>query len=97
MAYKLALEQIPPLQRSEKPDISLRIHASIRRQLKEGETDPNRLGEWLKAPHSKFGDGDNLADYVVPTRLNKLVIFEHGPLRGATPSCSVLSGWVAKW
>lgn len=38
-AYKLALEQIPALQRREKPDISLRIHASIRRQLKAGETD----------------------------------------------------------
>jgi len=42
-AYKLALGQIPPLQRSEKPDISSRIHASIRRQLKEGETDPIRM------------------------------------------------------
>ena len=38
-AYRLALEQIPPLQMREKPDISLRIHASIRRQLKAGETD----------------------------------------------------------
>lgn len=42
-AYKLALEQIPALQMREKPDISLRIHASIRRQLKEGETDPIRM------------------------------------------------------
>ena len=38
-AYRLALEQIPPLQMREKPDISLRIHASIRRQLKAGEMD----------------------------------------------------------
>ena len=42
-AYKLALEQIPPLQMREKPVISLRIHASIRRQLKAGETDPRRI------------------------------------------------------
>ena len=33
---------LPP-ERREKPDISLRIHASIRRQLKEGETDPIRM------------------------------------------------------
>jgi hypothetical protein len=39
-AYKLAIEQIPALQMREKPDISLRIHASIRRQLKEGAMDP---------------------------------------------------------
>jgi hypothetical protein len=35
--------QIPDVQRREEPDISLRIHASIRRQLKEGETDPIRM------------------------------------------------------
>jgi hypothetical protein len=40
--------------------------------------DSGEVAEWLKAPHSKFGDGDNLADYAVPTRLNKLFIFEHG-------------------
>ena len=34
-AYRLALEQISPLQMREKPD----IHASIRRQLKAGEMD----------------------------------------------------------
>ena len=38
-AYRFAIEQIPPLQMREKPDISLRIHASIRRQLKAGEMD----------------------------------------------------------
>ena len=42
-AYKLAWPQVPALQRRERPDISLRIHASIRRQLKEGETDPRRI------------------------------------------------------
>jgi len=42
-AYKLALHQISPTQRREKPDISLRIHASIRRELKAGETDPRRI------------------------------------------------------
>src|SRR5262245_53083462 len=39
-AYKLALHQISPMQRREQPDISLRIHASIRRQLKAGAIDP---------------------------------------------------------
>ena len=35
-AYKLAWEQISLRQKQERPDIALRIHASIRRQLKEG-------------------------------------------------------------
>jgi len=39
-AYKLALEQIPADERRARPDIALRIHASIRRQLKQGEIDP---------------------------------------------------------
>jgi len=38
-AYKLAWEQISATERRERPDLSLRIHASIRRQLKAGETD----------------------------------------------------------
>jgi len=42
-AYQLALKQIPALQLREKPDISLRIHASIRRQLKAGETDAHTI------------------------------------------------------
>jgi hypothetical protein len=39
-AYKIAWELIPSLQRRAQPDISLRIHASIRRQLKAGANDP---------------------------------------------------------
>ena len=39
-AYKLAWEQIPPAERRARADLSLRIHASIRRQLKEGAMDP---------------------------------------------------------
>jgi len=42
-AYRLAIEQIPALQIREMPGISLRIHTSIRRQLKAGETDPSRI------------------------------------------------------
>jgi len=42
-AYKLAWEQISPAERRAHPDISLRIHASIRRQLKQGEMDPRRI------------------------------------------------------
>jgi hypothetical protein len=37
VAYKIAWGLIPSVQR--RADISLRIHASIRRQLKEGATD----------------------------------------------------------
>ena len=39
-AYKLAWKLIPPAERRERPDISLRIHASVRRQVKEGAMDP---------------------------------------------------------
>ena len=42
-AYKLAWQQIPPLLRSERPDIPLRIHASIRRELKGGTTNPKAI------------------------------------------------------
>jgi len=42
-AYKLAWEQISSAERRAHPDISLRIHASIRRQLKQGEMDPRRI------------------------------------------------------
>ena len=42
-AYKLALEQIPPDQKRAQPDISLRIHASVRRQLKAGVVDAHRI------------------------------------------------------
>ncbi len=42
-AYKLAVGQIPSVHWREQPNISLQIHASIRRQLKEGETDARRI------------------------------------------------------
>jgi hypothetical protein len=42
-AYKLALAQLPPLQMRELPGISLRVHASIRRQLKAGQTDARHI------------------------------------------------------
>ena len=42
-AYKLALEQISPDQKRARPDVSLRIHDSIRRQLKAGQTDPRAI------------------------------------------------------
>jgi hypothetical protein len=38
-AYRLAWEQISSTERREQPKIPLRIHESIRRQLKAGETD----------------------------------------------------------
>jgi hypothetical protein len=40
LAYRLALKQISKLQKREQPNIALRLHASIRRQLKKGATDP---------------------------------------------------------
>ena len=40
LAYRIAWNQISPLRKREQPDISLRLHASIRRQLKAGATDP---------------------------------------------------------
>ena len=55
------------------------------------------VAEWLKAPHSKFGDGDAFADDPVLIRLNKLTLSSTGQRRGASLSCSVLSRWVAKW
>jgi hypothetical protein len=42
-AYQLAWRQIPPAERRARPDISLRIHASIRRQLKDGADDPHGI------------------------------------------------------
>jgi len=55
------------------------------------------VAEWLNAPHSKFGDGDYLADCPVPIRLNRLFIFELGPSPDAVLSSVVLSSSVAKW
>jgi hypothetical protein len=40
LAYHIAWKQISPVRKREQPDISLRLHASIRRQLNEGATDP---------------------------------------------------------
>ena len=38
-AYRHRLEADFPLRKREQPDISLRLHGSIRRQLKDGATD----------------------------------------------------------
>jgi hypothetical protein len=40
LAYRTAWKQISPQRKREQPNISLRLHASIRRQLNEGATDP---------------------------------------------------------
>jgi hypothetical protein len=49
-AYRIAWRQISPLQKREQPDIALRLHASIRSQLKQGATDPFSIAsEVLKA------------------------------------------------
>ena len=54
-AYKLAWKQIPALQRRAQPHISLRIHASIRRQLKAGARDPTSVAS--EALKEVFVDG----------------------------------------
>ena len=40
LVYRIAWKQISLLRKREQPNISLRLHASIRRQLNEGATDP---------------------------------------------------------
>jgi hypothetical protein len=40
LAYRIAWEHISPLQKREQPNIALRLHDFIRRQLREGATDP---------------------------------------------------------
>jgi hypothetical protein len=42
-AFKIALAQIPADQRRTRPDIPLRVHASIRRQLKAGAADAHTI------------------------------------------------------
>ena len=66
-AYKLAWKQIPPDQKRAQPDISLRIHASVNRQLKAGANNPDAIAfvalkeilapdtQWL--PFLWMGDG----------------------------------------
>jgi hypothetical protein len=39
-AYRIAWKQISSIRKREQPDISLRLHASIRRQVNKGATDP---------------------------------------------------------
>src|SRR5262245_1641598 len=39
-AYRIAWKQISPLRKREQPDLSLRLRASIGRQIGEGATDP---------------------------------------------------------
>jgi hypothetical protein len=40
LAYRIAWKQISPQRKREQPNISSRLHACIRRQLKDGATDP---------------------------------------------------------
>jgi hypothetical protein len=49
-AYRIAWKQISPLRKREQADISLRLHASIRHQVKRGTIDPLVIAsEALKA------------------------------------------------
>jgi hypothetical protein len=50
LAYSTAWGRISPHQKREQPNLALWLHASIRRQLKEGATDPFSIAfEALKA------------------------------------------------
>jgi hypothetical protein len=42
-AYRLALQHLSALQKWEPPNIALRVHASIRRQIKEGAKNPSLI------------------------------------------------------
>ena len=39
LTYRTAWRRISPLQKREQPNIAVRLHGSIRHQIKEGETD----------------------------------------------------------
>ena len=42
-AYRIAWKRLSLLQKPEQPDISLRLHDSIRDQIKEGAIDPSSI------------------------------------------------------
>ena len=42
-AYRIAWQRLSLLQKREQSDISLRLHDSIRDQIKEGATDPSSI------------------------------------------------------
>jgi len=57
-AYRIAWKDIPLRHRREQPDIALRLHASIRRQLMKGITDPRVIAtEALKAFNERTETG----------------------------------------
>jgi hypothetical protein len=57
-AYRIAWKQISALRKREQPDIALRLHASIRSQLKKGATDPFVIAsEAFKAVNEKTHPG----------------------------------------
>jgi hypothetical protein len=39
-AYRIALKHISPRQKREQPNVALRLHAALRRQIEKGKTDP---------------------------------------------------------
>ena len=50
LSYRTAWRRISPLQKREQPNIAVRLHASIRHQIKEGGTDSSSIAsEALKA------------------------------------------------
>jgi hypothetical protein len=58
LAYRIAWEHISPLQKREQPNIALRLHDFIRRQLQEGKTDPLSIAaEALKALAERSDSG----------------------------------------
>jgi hypothetical protein len=68
LAYRLAWKHVSELQKRRDPHIALRLHYSIRRQLKAGETEPVFIAaEALKAIENLNGQIDK--NESLPTRV----------------------------
>jgi hypothetical protein len=68
LAYRLAWKHVSELQKRGDPHIALRLHYSIRRQLKAGETEPIFIAaEALKAIENLNGQIDK--NESLPTRV----------------------------
>jgi hypothetical protein len=68
LAYRLAWKHVSELQKRGDPHIALRLHYSIRRQLKAGETEPVFIAaEALKAIENLNGQIDK--NESLPTRV----------------------------
>src|SRR5262249_21568169 len=66
-AYRLAWEQVPAFHRRERPDIPLRIHSSIRSQVKAGAENPHRIAfAALKELHERSDPNSHYPQHEIP-------------------------------